>query len=120
MKEFNDKIDTDIREMMRALPEESVHPSTKVDLMSRIERHSKRWMPESKGLRFLLRASGAALIASFAVMIYFTPIMIKYAQDKQTSRPVEVTAFQSTNSEAFPVSRYYGAVSPGVITVANR
>lgn len=120
MKDYNDKIDSDIRDFMRQLPEEKVHPSVKVELMERIERHHKRWQPESLFAKILIRVSSGALVASLAVMFYFTPILIKFAQAKQMTESVEVSSTQSTNSTSHPVSRPYGAVSPGLMTVANR
>ncbi len=120
MKEFNEKIDSDIRKMMQSLPEENVHPSVKVELMQRIENHHKRWQPENKALKYLMRFSSAALMASLSIMLYFTPILIKFAQTKQMTQEVEVSSTQMTNSASAPAPQTYGAVSPGLMTVANR
>ncbi len=75
-----DDFDKKLFEAFERLPQEEVHPSTRVELMQRIERFNQDRKKENVFSTWFLRLSGAALTASLALFIGISPMIVRHGQ----------------------------------------
>ena len=106
-----DDFDKKMFEAFERLPREEVHPSTKVELMQRIERFNQDKRKENVFSTWFLRLSGAALVASVALFIGISPMMVKHGQNadriQQARTEIKEEVYQTNE-----IKRYFDSVTP--------